>query len=146
MNINKYIILIATFLTIIALSSTIKMEDIYSLFPNINKIYPDNILGTFADIFNNYKQFLKTLNSEQLACLTNALALFTILMVLISITSTLFGDYILNILNLESKFPKLARYIKYRKTINKYYLIFNFIFLYLWVIFYLLVNIVMFFL
>ena len=43
-----------------------------------------------------------------------------------SITSILFGEYILNYFKLESKWPKLAKYIKLKQKVNKYYLIFNF--------------------
>ena len=42
---------------------------------------------------------------------------------IISIIFIFYGDYLIKKYNLESKYPKLATFIKYRRQFQKYYLI-----------------------
>ena len=39
----------------------------------------------------------------------------------------LYGNYLLNRFKLEEKYPKVAIFIKYRKTVSKYYILLNMI-------------------
>ena len=84
----------------------------------------------FQSLFDTYRENLASLSLEQLACLGNAIGLVAILLALISITMGFFGSYIIDSLNLESKFPKLVRIIKLRQKLTNFYILYNVIFLY----------------
>ena len=92
-----------------------------------------NSFGPSMDIFNNYKEFLSTLSLDQLACLANARGLITILFIITSIYLTLFGSYLIDSFNLETRFPKLAKIIKLRQDVTKFYITIYIIFLYLFI-------------
>ena len=84
----------------------------------------------FQSLFDTYKEFLSTLSLEQLACLGNAIGLIAIFFTLISITMGLFGSYIIDSLNLESRLPKLVKFIRLRQKVTNLYILYNVIFLY----------------
>lgn len=70
-----------------------------------------------------YKNFLSTCcaaNSEELACLFNSLGFLMIYFAFTSIVTVLFGDFIIQKLQLEIRFPRLAKYLKLRQKVNKY--------------------------
>lgn len=50
-----------------------------------------------------------------------------ILWSLFGIFLNFYGNYLLEIFKLEERYPKLAIFIKYRKTLSKYYIISNFL-------------------
>jgi hypothetical protein len=113
---------------------------------NIND--PNNVKSDLSDLFNslidNYKDFLSTLTSEQMVIVFNIIGYISLLITLSSITYILLGDQIINILKLESKYPKLAKYIKFKQTLNKYYLRFYIILFYILILLLISVNIFMF--
>lgn len=114
-----------------------------NLIEGINPEGPQE-MGIFSPIqefLTAYKEFLSTLNSEQLGCLTNAIGFVSIFFLLTSIGTVLFADSLISSLKLEQKYPKLANFLNYRKTINKYSLIFNFVLIYIILIIYIFVNI-----
>lgn len=76
------------------------------------------------DLLTNYKTFLGTLNQEQLALLINSSFSFCILSLVISSITIFFGNELLKYFNIESKFPKLKRFIDLRGKITRYSLIF----------------------
>ena len=96
----------------------------------IKNLIENNDQQNFQSFFDTYREFLASLSLEQLACLGNAIGLIAVLLSLISITLGLFGSYIVDSLNLESRFPKLAQIIKLRQKVTKFYIIYNVIFLY----------------
>lgn len=103
-------------------------------------IKESNILGYLSEIKDNINSELANLSSEQLGCLTNLLGFIMILGGIYTITLILFGEYIINYFKLDERYPKLSKYILYRQTFNKYYLIFNFIIIYLILILYIMLN------
>ena len=60
-----------------------------------------------------------------------------------NLSTLLIGDYLIDKLKLENKFPKLSKYIRIKQNLNKNYLIFNIIILYVITIIYILCNIYM---
>jgi hypothetical protein len=76
-----------------------------------------------------YKEFLATLEVEQIAAVVNILGFVIVLSSLVSIAMVLFGDFLIKIFNLEEKYPKLARFIQLRRKFQFYYLNYNFIFI-----------------
>ena len=115
-----------------------------------NPNYPDiansgfDFSELFYDLIDNYKDFMSVLTQEQLAILVNIWGLVIILMILNSITILLLGDQLIKIFKLKTRYPKLADYIKYKQTINQYYLSFYIVFFYFVIIFIVCVNIFMF--
>lgn len=95
------------------------------------------------EFLKSYKEFLSTLSSEQLGCLSNALGFSIIFIFFTSIVIMQFGDYLINSLNLEQKYPKIAKFLTYRKNINNYSLLFNFTVIYITLIIFFFLNIFM---
>jgi hypothetical protein len=83
-----------------------------------NFLDPDFIPKLF-DIFNHY---LSTLNYEQNIAFINLSGIFTIMVTLISIIFIFYGNIILNYLNLETSYPKIAKIINLRRKFQQYYL------------------------
>lgn len=112
----------------------------------INK--PNIVKSDFSDLFNNlidnYKEFLSTLTSEQMVIVFNILGYIMLLITLTSITTLLIGDQLINILKLEIRYPKLAKYIKLKQTINKHYLRFYIALFYILLLLLIFINIYMF--
>jgi hypothetical protein len=113
---------------------------------NIND--PNIVKSDLADLFNNlidnYKDFLSTLTSEQTVIVFNIIGYISLLITLSSITTILLGDKIINLLKLEIRYPKLAKYIKFKQTLNKYYLMFYIVLFYILILLLISVNIFMF--
>ena len=89
---------------------------------------PNIVKSSFFDLFYNltdsYRDYLSVLTSEQLVILFNLIGYVSLTMIMTSITILLIGDHLIKIFNLETKYPKLADYIKYKQTINRIYLSF----------------------
>jgi hypothetical protein len=58
----------------------------------------------------------------KLAC-TIIFSSYLILSCVFGITSTVYGNYLIERFKLEEKYPRLARYINYRKKLSKFYII-----------------------
>jgi len=73
------------------------------------------------EIFANFQEYLLTLNHPQVGALGHILAATGIILCLLSLISVFYGDVFLNDLDLETRFPKLARFIKLRRVFLQYY-------------------------
>lgn len=89
---------------------------------------PNIVKSDISELFNNlidtYREFLSNLSSEQLVIVFNISGYVMLLSTLTTITTLLIGDQLINLLKLEVKYPKLAKYIKFKQTLNKHYLSF----------------------
>lgn len=108
-----------------------------------SEIKEQSFLGNISEMKESYNEFISELSSEQLGCLTNTFGFLMILGGMVTITLILFGETIIKHLKIEAKYPKIARYIKLRQTVNNYYLIFNIIMIYFIIIIYIIINIYM---
>lgn len=104
-----------------------------------------NIFSFVGNLKESYVDFIHQLSLEELAIITNLMGLFMILFSLLSITTIMFGEYLVNYFQLEHKFPKLSKYIQLRSKLSKTALIIYFIYIYLVVIIFIIINIYMFF-
>ena len=111
---------------------------------DLSNIQENNILGPLYDFIDSYQKMLSTLSTEQLGCLSNGLGFILVFSAFTSIVTILFGEYIINKLQLETKYPKLARFIQIRQKFNKYFIIYNIIFIYFVLIAFICLNIFMF--
>ena len=103
-----------------------------------------NILSFYHDLKETYVDFIGQLSLEELAILSNLVGLFTILLALISISSIMFGEYLVKFFKLEHKFPKFSKYLQMRAKLNRTALIINFIYIYLVIIVFIFINFYMF--
>lgn len=79
-----------------------------------NSLLPDNIY-----------EFFLTQNGLGQLCITLLIGNYVVLSAVFSIIAILYGEYLINRYNLETRYPKLAAIIKLRKKFQKYYLIFS---------------------
>jgi hypothetical protein len=73
-------------------------------------------------MIENYRLFLSTLHLDQIVAIINIIGYLMVLNAVLSITTILAGNYLINKYKLEVKFPKLAFLIKTREKISKAYL------------------------
>lgn len=81
----------------------------------------DNFTSQLGLIINKYKDFLSFLTVEQHSPLINLLGLIIILSCLISIGTIFYSDYLIKYLAIESKFPRIAKFIALRRKFQWYY-------------------------
>jgi hypothetical protein len=109
--------------------------------PNIVKSDLSELFNNFIDTISN---FLSTLTSEQLVIVFNLSGYTMLLSTLNSITIILLGDKIINWLKLEIKYPKLAKFIKFKQILNKHSLRFNIVLFYILILSLISINLYMF--
>lgn len=98
----------------------------------------------FNDLIEKYQSFLNNLSLDQIVALFNIICEIMILMALTSICILLIGDFLINKFNLDTRYPRLSKYIRMKEKLNKYYLKYYIILLYIIVILCLCGNIYMF--
>lgn len=76
-------------------------------------------------IIDTFKHTIADLSLIQLGALSHLLCSIFILTCLFSIVTAIYGNYFIDYLKLEVKYPKLARFIKLRKMFQHYYIILN---------------------
>jgi hypothetical protein len=109
--------------------------------PNIVK---SDLSDLFNNLIDNYREFLSTLSSEQMVIVFNLLGYIMLLFTLTSITTLLIGDQLIKNFKLDTNYPKLAKYIKLKQTLNKYYLRFYIVLFYILLLLLISINIFMF--
>ncbi len=101
-----------------------------------------------SELFNNFidniSNFLSTLTSDQLVMVFNITGYTMLLSTLNTITIILLGDQIINWLKLEIKYPKLAKFIKFKQILNKHSLRFNIVLFYILILSLIAINVHMF--
>lgn len=107
-------------------------------------IVKSDLSELFNNLIDNYREFLNTLSSDQMVIIFNISGYIMLLFTLTSITTILVGDQIINIFKLEIRYPKLAKYIKLKQTLNKHYLRFYIVLFYILILSLISVNIYMF--
>jgi len=109
---------------------------------------PNIVRSDLSELFNNFidniSNFLSTLTSEQLVIVFNISGYTMLLSTLNSITIILLGDQIINWLKLEIKYPKLAKFIKFKQILNKHSLRFNIVLFYIFILSLISINLYMF--
>jgi hypothetical protein len=107
---------------------------------NVNK---SDISSFLSDIIEKYQSILSHLTLEQKVALFNIFGFIMVLFTLINITTILIGDYLIDTLKLENKYPKITKYIRIKQTLNKGYLTFYIVLFYIITILFILCNIYM---
>ena len=121
------------------------IKDLQNVIDNIDTGRTE-IFGWVFDLIEKYQKFLTSLTLDQLVALFNIFGDIMILTTLTSIVIVLIGDYLINKLNLEVRYPKLAKYIRLKEKLNKHYLIIYIVIFYIIVFLSIIGNIYMLFL
>lgn len=121
-----------------------KNEYVRDLTDLINNTSKSDVFSVFSDFIKNYQNFLEGLSLEQIVALVNIIGYFMLITSITSISTLLLGEYLLSHLKLEVRYPKLAKYIKMKEKLNKGYLMYYIISLYIILILGISVNIYMF--
>jgi hypothetical protein len=101
----------------------------YLLEIDINKNLFDN--NPFLKIYNDFKEYLSTLSVYELCILTNIFLMIFIFTCLITILFAFYGNYLIEKLSLEQKYPKLSGIIKLRVKLQHYYILTNSLFIFI---------------
>ncbi len=96
-----------------------ELRDIFSG-PSNNFFNP---FDSFHESIEVFKNFLSTLQIEQIISVAHLCAILFLFSCLFSIVSVIFGDFLIKHLKLEDKYPKVAIYIQIRRKFQRYYLI-----------------------
>lgn len=91
-----------------------------------DKFLDDNII---MNSINDFKEYLSNLSMTEICLVINISSSIFILTCLVSIILSVYGNFILNKFSLESKYPKLAFFIKLRIKLQHSYVIINTIFI-----------------
>jgi hypothetical protein len=102
--------------------------------------------GWIYDLLENYQNFLSTLNTDQIVAIINLLGFGMILMTLFNIGVLILGDVIINKFKLESKFPRIAKYIEIRSKVKTIYIRLYYIIMLIIVLVWISINLYIFFL
>lgn len=94
----------------------------------------------FQDLLNQYNQFFDSLTIIQKGALVHTLFCIALLFCIFDILVAYYSDKIIVYFKLETKYPKLAKYIQLRRTFQNYYIKFNFILIILLTLFTLYTN------
>lgn len=105
------------------LSEDVKKEQIHQEMKEFLK--NNNSKNKLFNFDFNLQDFLSSLTRLELFAFISICFNSVIINALISIVFILYGDFLIRYFNLEIKYPRLAKFINYRKTINKYALYYN---------------------
>lgn len=83
------------------------------------------------DMYSKFKDFISSLSVEEILAFSGLLLNGLILSHTISILLNLYGDYLINRFNLESRYPKLERFILLKRKFSNYNLKISFLWIFL---------------
>ena len=102
--------------------------------------------GLFENVdylLEQYRLFIASLSLDQIVIVYNLICFSAILMTISSLSLIFVGDYLIENLKLEIKYPKLAKYIQFKKRMNQHYLMFYVVSFFVIVILSIIGNLVM---
>ena len=109
--------LINSKLELINILNNIDKQDLFEIYKFI--------ISKITDVNFNLQEFLNSLTILELFAFISLCFNLVILSALLSIIFILYGDFLIKHFNLETKYPKLANFINFRKKITKYTMFYN---------------------
>lgn len=91
----------------------------------INKYISNDGTNKFLPDFNVLYEYLDTLSLLQVSAFLHIIIFLILILTLVNIVASLFGNEIIKFFNLENKYPKLDKFFKLRAQFQKYYLMWN---------------------
>lgn len=101
----------------------------------------ESAINPLNDIIESYREYLSTLNLEELVAITNLFGLILLSSCVVTIGVIYFSQFFINYFNLHDKYPRLYSYIDFRRKFQFYFLIINGIMVCIGLIFLILFNI-----
>jgi hypothetical protein len=113
------------------INSTI--NDLIEIFnDSSNKFFGDsNLIEKFKLFINKWNDFISSLNLEQVGLVAHITTSIFIIVCLFNILSVLMSDFLIKYFELETKFPKLSIFLQLRRKFKTYYLILNFLLIFI---------------
>jgi hypothetical protein len=87
--------------------------------------FNSNLIEELQQAFQSYLEWFNSLPLAQQGALTHIVVSVTTLISLSSLVTVFYSDYLIKRFNVESKFPRLAKYISMRRTFQQYYFLLN---------------------
>lgn len=84
-----------------------------------------NFVDSFYKYFEDFNNWISSLDYTQNIAFINLSGIFVILVTIISIIFIFYGNKILDYLNLEQRYPKIAKFIILRRKFQQYYLLWD---------------------
>lgn len=106
----------------------------------VEKSNSGKFIDNLEELINSYKDFLSSLNIDQLCQLISITSSSIILICLFNIVIIYYSNYIIDYLKLEERFPKLAKFLKIRKMYQNFNIFLNFLIILIVIIFIIYVN------
>ena len=95
----------------------------------INSKFMDKEKEIILKLIEDFQVFLNSLSTAQLCILIDMLGIIVIILCLITIIFSFYGNIIVDKLALEAKFPRLASYIRLRKKLMQFYILTNILYI-----------------
>ena len=116
------------------------------IYEEIANLHSKKLFKSFYEWAENFRQFTLTLESFQLVALINIIYYLLLIDIIFSLIILMYGNHLINLLNLKTRFPRFVRFIEWRQKVNKFTINFNILLLIIAILFGLILNIYMFYL
>lgn len=85
----------------------------------------DTTNNLISDFWGNIQNFFNSLTTTELGAVVHVLVGISVYFALFNMISAICGDFLITYFKLETKYPKLAKWIQYRRTLKYYYIAVN---------------------
>ena len=120
-----------------------KTKDIQDYLDKLNKNFIDD--NSILKLYKDFQEYLSTLSTVQICLLFNIIGIIFVTFCLITIFLSFYGNFFMDKFSLEERFPKLARFIRLRRTFLHFYILTNLLYITIVLIFMMYINYVTFF-
>jgi hypothetical protein len=105
----------------------------------------NNFSDSFMNLIHDLNNIIQSMSMHQKLAYIHISGSFFILLSLLSIISIFYGDYLIIKLNLENKFPRLAKFIQLRRKFQHFYILLDVIISIIILLIIIYINIVLYF-
>ncbi len=92
---------------------------VQSAWEEVKKISESDISGFFTFLYNSYTEYILTLTSDKIVCLSNIILEWFLLTSFLTILSIMLSEQIINKITWLEKFPKILYLLNLRAKVNK---------------------------
>jgi hypothetical protein len=126
--------------------NTTNCEEICNLGSEFKKLIEQNsdITSKFLSCFSKFYRYLDSLTLLQEVSLLHICMFSVLILTVFNILSVLFGNEILRFFKLEKRFPRLSVFFRIRATLQRYYLMWNVFILFVFCLFGIGINLLLF--
>jgi hypothetical protein len=125
----------------VSLDTLDKVNKLREAINEFKKCAKDNVDNKLLPDLNGFNEYLNNLSLLQESALLQLMIFLVLLFTVLNILALLFGIELIKYFNIENRFPFIAKFIKLRYTLQRYYLMWNVFILFVFCIVGILVNI-----